>query len=79
MTDPNYAEPLSAWWMRLFLRLLSCARMGRTVIVTMRVVCIDGEPRFWARPDMMPVEPAASAEAFDEFLGQLSGSGGEGT
>ena len=64
---------LSRWWISFILRLLSCAAMGHAVLVTVRVVCIDGEPKFWSRPDVMPIEPASRADSFEAFLEGMGG------
>ena len=56
-------------WRDVLLRMQQMTRndQGATVL-TIKLLCVRGQPAYWFTPDKKQIEPAASAAAFCEAL-----------
>lgn len=65
-------QPVVAVWWPLMLRLQSVAKKGTPAVISIRVVVDEnGEPQWYGRPVVTPIEPKAKAGALAKFLDAL--------
>lgn len=67
--QPPRDWPTLVPWLNIVRRLISVSRSGGHAIITMRVVVdSDGQPVFWAEPDMVRIEPRGKGDVVSKFF-----------
>lgn len=65
-------QPVVAVWLPLMLRLQSLTKKGTPAIISIKVVVDgNGEPRWYGKPRVTPIEPKGQAGELAEFLDTL--------